>query len=103
MKLSDKGLLKILDDCYFDDDYDEYVLRSINRKQNLFEIQNITFEPNDFQDCAILTLEEAQVILDAFFVLEQESELTQEEMKVVDKLQKIVINECTKRMELKNG
>ena len=44
MELSEKGLLKILDDCYFDDDYDQYVLRSINRKENLLNEKNRKFQ-----------------------------------------------------------
>ena len=62
MKLSEKGLLKILDGCYFDEEYDEYVLPSINRKENLFEIQDTTFEQDDFTGAVILTVEEAQAI-----------------------------------------
>ena len=65
MKLSKKGLLKILDACYFDEDYDQYVLRSLNRKENLFEIQDTTFEANDFQDTVILTVDEASEVWDS--------------------------------------
>ena len=65
MKLNEKGLLKILNACYVDEDYDEYVLRSLNRKENLFEIQDTAFEQDDFQDVIILTLEEAKKISDA--------------------------------------
>lgn len=48
-----------------------------------------------------LTLEEASVIVHALWVLEQEAELEDEEKKVADRLEKILINEATKHMEAK--
>ena len=59
-------------------------------------IAPLKFEPDDFEDCVVLTREEARVIVHALWVLEQEIELEDEERKVKDKLEKIIIAAATK-------
>ena len=93
MKLSKKGLLKILDACYFDKDYDQYVLRSLNRKENLFEIQDTTFEADDFKDSVILSVEEAKEI---FWLLVgcwwEEEDCEEKELRLNEKWRELLPN-----------
>ena len=65
MKLSKKGFEKILDACQFDEDRATYALNFSNpEKDYCFEIEETEFESNDFEDCVMLTVEEAKAFWD---------------------------------------
>lgn len=70
MKLSKKGFEKILNSCQFDEARATYALNFSNpEKDYYFEIEEINFESNDFEDCVMLTIEEAKTFLNMTKVL----------------------------------
>ena len=63
MKLSKKGFKKIISTCKFDDAIATYTLNfSSPDKDYCFEVQGTSFKSNDFEDCVMLTVEEARAI-----------------------------------------
>ena len=65
MKLSKKGFKKIISTCKFDDAIATYTLNfSSPDKDYCFEVQGTSFKSNDFEDCVMLTVEEAKAFWD---------------------------------------
>ena len=63
MKLSEKGFHKVLQTCRFDEDRATYVLKySDANKDYFFEVQGTEFKSDDFEDCVVLTSEQAKEI-----------------------------------------
>lgn len=68
MKLSEKGLRKILRTCKFDEDRSTYVLKHSEAIEDYyFEIEESNFESNDFEDCVMLTVKEVKEILQSSY------------------------------------
>lgn len=67
MKLSKKGFKKIISTCKFDDAIATYTLNfSSPDKDYCFEVQGTSFKSNDFEDCVMLTIEEAKEIIGTY-------------------------------------
>ena len=62
MKLSEKGLGKLYNSkaCYYDNETEEEVV-ALSYFEHVFE-----FEPDDFRDAVILSVEEAQAVLNTY-------------------------------------
>ena len=70
MKLSKKGFKKIISTCKFDDAIATYTLNfSSPDKDYCFEVQGTSFKSDDFEDCVMLTVEEAKTFLNITKVL----------------------------------
>ena len=80
MKLSEKGLGKLYNSkaCYYDPDTEEEVV-ALSYFEHVFE-----FEPDDFKDSVILSIEEAKILEN--FCWRYASFLSPEEDAVHDKL-----------------
>ena len=68
MKLSEKGYAKVFEKCTYkdpDDVKDNCILieKGMNPFENESTLDELEFEPNDFTDCVVLTVEEAKEIL----------------------------------------
>ena len=62
MKFSTKGWYKVYEEAtYFSDDIDDEVLKWDNAKQE-YKLRLMEFEPDDFQGCVVITIDEAKEI-----------------------------------------
>ena len=83
MKFSEKGLKS------FDKQMTETVLSNNFEKWDRFSaIRQVTFEPDDFKDCVVLTTEEAKIINKLVYMASCAFILTNEQLDAEEMLEK---------------